>query len=386
MRGAMATATIHEVASKRNGTIYRIRYDYVDAATGKRGYAPGRLAMRARRVERRPTPPSCARDSWRSTRAEHPWLPCDSTLGALLEDWLKLDIQPRLAQTTIAGYEDTVRVHLMPTLGHLPLRKLTPATMQRWETEYRTTHGYRTVQLCHLRLKQACSYGVRMGHMAYNPLADVRPPETQARPRLTWSSEEATAFLKAAETDVYYPLWHFLLGTGARRGEALGLRWSDIDWQAGTATIVQTIRPLRGRTYTKPPKNPQSARVVPLHKGLLKRLQVWRIKQAKHRQRMGDAWTDHGLVFASQVGTPINPNNVTRAFIGLVEQAGISRITVHQLRHTAGTLALAAGATLEEIRQLLGHKKLATTADIYAQVQDAAVRNVVEALRRATGE
>lgn len=378
----MASATIHEVQTKRHGLIYRIRYNYVDPATGKRlrpweTLPPGTTSKQVETARRRGL---TALDEGRMPVAT------DGTVAGLLAEWLKLDIRPRLEPTTVEGYEGTVTNHLVPALGHLPLRKVTPAVAQRWEVEYRETHGYRTVQLCHLRLKQACSWGVRMGHMAYNPLDDVRPPETQARPRRMWTGDEARAFLAVAETDGYAPLWHFLLGTGVRRGEALGLRWSDIDWKAGTARIEQTIRPLHGKTHPKGTKNPQSVRRVPVHKGLLTRLQRHRTKQSTHRLKMGEAYRDHDLVFASNVGTAINPNNVLRAFLPLVAKAGVTRITLHQLRHTAASLALDAGMTLEQIRQLLGHKKISTTADIYARVTEAAMQTVAESLGRAMGD
>jgi integrase len=378
----MATAILHEYPSKREGLIYRIRYDYVHPDTGKRvrpwqTLDPGTTRKQA---------DVAMRAGLSALDVGNAPVAADRTVGSLLTEWLEQDIQGKKAETTVAGYEDTVRVHLRPAFDALALRKLTTVRMQRWETDYRATHGYRTVQLCHTRLRQACGFGVRMGYLARNPLDDVRPPATEAKPRRTWTGEQAKLFLQSAEHCTYYPLWHFLLGTGCRRGEALGLRWQDIDWDAGTARIVQTIRPLRGKTHTKVPKNPQSARVVPLHKGLIARLKAYRVKQGRHQLRMGDAYQDQGLVFASGAGTPINPNNVTRAFHLLLDQVDVPRITVHNLRHSAGTLALEHGATLEEIRQLLGHKKISTTADIYVQVKERAMRNVADSLRRAMGD
>lgn len=378
----MASARIETVQTKRKGTIFRIRYDYVHPTSGARirpweTLKEGTTLKQAEAAKRKGL---AALDEGRTPVAT------DTTVGKLLEEWLVCDIRNRLEQTTIEGYEGTVNGHLIPAWGEKPLRRLTPAGVQQWEIAYRTNHGYRTVQLCHLRLKQACAYGVRMGHLSRNPLEGVRPPATEAKPPETWTTEQASAFLKVAADDIYAPLWHFLLGTGTRRGEALGLRWSDIDWEAKTARIVQTIRPLHGKPIIKPPKNPQSARLVPLHRGLIVRLKRHRGKQARHKWKMDKAYTDMDLVFASGVGTPINPNNVTRAYDLLIEKCGVERIRIHELRHSAGSLALEAGATLEEIRQLLGHKKISTTADIYVRVGQMAMRTVAESLRKAMGD
>lgn len=166
----------------------------------------------------------------------------------------------------------------------------------------------------------------------------------------------------------YGPLWLVYLGTGMRRGEALGLRWKDVDFERGTLSVCQTVGMVRGQAKTKPmPKNDSSRRTIAVDPTIMEALREHQLKQEEHK-RSARTWTENELVFPSAVGTPINPNNLARGYLQLVAKAGVPRIRIHDTRHTHVTLAVLAGAQLGAVSKRVGHARTSTTADLYAHV------------------
>jgi integrase len=168
------------------------------------------------------------------------------------------------------------------------------------------------------------------------------------------------------------PLWYFLAVEGMRRGEALGLRWQDVNWERGTVHISQTVAPDksdRGRAVIQQgAKTNADARSVRLTGETIAVLKAHRDRQAFQRQAAGDSWQDHGLIVCTGTGTPINPNNVTRSYNRLVMLSGVPRIRVHDMRHTAATMLLRAGVSAKIVSERLGHATIAITLDTYSHV------------------
>ena len=186
--------------------------------------------------------------------------PVQTTIAELLESWLATkatDVTPQ----SLKGYEITIRLHLIPALGTIRAQKLTPARLQaQYATWIEQGMSARNIRGCHMRLSQALAQAVRFRLVPTNVCDVVTPPKlTTPRPDV-WTVSEAMAFLDMAATDSLSPLWHLLLLEGMRRGEGLGLRWQDVDWERGTAHIVQTVSPdissrgeavIQARTKTK---------------------------------------------------------------------------------------------------------------------------------------
>lgn len=371
----MATYKIH-VHNGVRGQRFRIRYDYVDATTGTRKQPWETLPAGSTRNDADAQASAKIADILRGSSVSH----SQRTLKELLIEWLKQDARHHVEPTTFQHYESTVRLHLIPELGHHKVQKLQPALLAQWQNQYRAAgRGTRTVQLAHLRLQQALSYAVRMGYIERNPLQHVKMPHDEPKEVIAWTGEQAAQFLSAAPKSVYHPIWHFMLGTGVRRGEALGLRWADLDMDAHICTINQTIVLLDGHWHRKEPKTAHSRRGIPLTRSLISMLKTHRARQAERILKL-DHYQNHDLIFASQNGTPINPNNITREFERVCGWAKIEPITVHGLRHTAATLALEGGEPLEVVKQLLGHQRISTTADIYARVRPAATARAVNTI------
>jgi integrase len=269
----------------------------------------------------------------------------------------------------------------------------------------------RFIRGAHLRLSQAMDHAVGRGIVYVNPCANAKPPALTTRKPDVWTASEAGRFLDAAmnrpvvnrggdtgkrEPDSLSPLWHLLLLEGMRRGEALRLRWADVNWERSTAHIRQTVAPdkanggaalIQDRAKTK-----ASARTVRLTLDTLEVLKEHRKTQLGRRLK-AEAWKDHDLIVCTGSSTPVNPNNVTRTFNALVKHAGIRRIRVHDLRHTHATLLLLAGVSAKVVSERLGHASIAITLDTYSHVlpdmQDAAadaMSTILAAGREAANE
>jgi integrase len=163
-------------------------------------------------------------------------------------------------------------------------------------------------------------------------------------------------------------LFHLTALRGLRRGEAAGLRWSDLDLDAGTLTVTGQLQQLGGRMVAGPPKSDAGRRMVTLDKTTITALREHRLRQQAERAAVGTRWAGTGYVFTTQAGKPVGPDRMTRLFRKLVAASGLPPVTLHGLRHGAATLALAAGTDLKIVQDQLGHSTITLTADAYTSV------------------
>jgi integrase len=303
------------------------------------------------------------------------------TVGELLDRWLETVIRHKVKPTTLEDCAFTIRKHLTPALGSIPVQALTPATVQSFYSDRLDAGiGARTVQLCHGRLSQALSLALREGIVTRNVCAATDPPTPRPRPGEVWTAEEARLVIAASTTDLYAPLWLVALGTGLRRGELLGLRWQDLDLARPTLSVRQTIVLLNNAPCIQTPKTPAAQRTIKLSAELVDALTTHRVAQIERRLAAG-SWSAHDLVFGTGEGKPINPNSLYDRFDTIIERAGVKRIG---MRHTHATLLLAAGTPIKAVSERLGHSKTSITLDTYAHVlpdmQDRAVDAINAAL------
>jgi integrase len=149
-----------------------------------------------------------------------------------------------------------------------------------------------------------------------------------------------------------------------------------VDVEQRVVHVRQTVTVVRGAPHVGPPKSKSSRRAVPVPAQVMAALREHRARQNAQRLSLGALWQDNDLVFATAVGTPINPNNLTRDYNRWVAQAGVPRIRIHDQRHTHVTLALASGANLKAVSQRVGHAKTSITMDLYAHVLPEQHRDV----------
>lgn len=311
------------------------------------------------------------------------------TLADVLDYWLSVRVKDRLKPKTYADYAWLCSKHLVPGLGAQSVQRLRPDTLETFYRRLRDAGvGTRTIQLCHLCLHRALALAVEQGMVTRNAADVAKPPLHHKREMAAWTDDEAASFAAVAHQSRYGPLWLLMLATGLRRGEALGLRWSDVDVEAGTIQIRQTVQSIAGRIAPGTPKTARSRRPVDLAEPLPALLREHKARQAAQRLQLGAAWGAGNaawaaqLVFTTPIGTPIHPDNVRHDFNRLCALAGVPRVRLHDQRHTFVTIALAAGMDVKAVSEFIGHVDVRTTMDKYQHIRPHQRRAVAHAVSR----
>ena len=203
---------------------------------------------------------------------------------------------------------------------------------------------------------------------------EIQPPDAAD----VWS------VLELAEVTPYAPSLTFMVRTGVRRGECLGLRWRDVDLDNGAASIGRSLQRVNGQGLVfMPPKSAKSRRAVALDTQTVDLLRELRGQQILLKAEIGDAYHDHGLVFPGAFGDPLDPDTLTHNFKKLARKAGLRHVRLHDLRHFHATLLLQAGTHLKVVQERLGHADIGTTANIYSHVAPTMQRQAVDAFSEA---
>jgi integrase len=299
------------------------------------------------------------------------------TVAQYLTRWLTDVAVPKVRLSTMQVYEETVE-RIVPHIGRVPLAKLTPQDVQRMLQEMAGAGAApSSVARARAVLRNALGQALRWGLIPRNvaALTDA-PPEERKVPKVL-TPHDARALLEAARGERFEALYHVALALGLRQGELLGLRWQDVDLEAGTLRIEQTIKAVRNKLVIQSPKTRRSRRTLPLPPYVVEHLHRHRVRQLEEQLLAGKRWQEHDLVFASSVGTPIQPRNLLRAFHQLLAHAGLPRMRFHDLRHSCATLLAAQGVPPRVAMEILGHANISTTMNIYTQVLDDSTRQAL---------
>jgi len=229
-------------------------------------------------------------------------------------------------------------------------------------------------------LKMALSHAVGQGFIPRNPAAVVKRPQARAAEMQAWTADEAAAFLDHVADDRLYAAWLLFLQRGPRRGEIAGLRWSDVDLDAGRMSIAHTRVLVDAKPESSAPKTDAGRRTIPVSPRLGATLRSHRRAQLEERMAWGEAWSDTGYVFTREDGAPLHPEHLSTAFERHVRRAGLRMIRLHDTRHTCATLALQAGVPTEVVSRWLGHASVSITQDIYQHVIPSMIEEAAELL------
>ena len=349
------------------------------------------------------------------------------TVGDYLEDWIAG--KAKLRASTRRTYAEHIRLYLAPTLGHLRLDQLDAVDIERMYAAIRSL-GSSTgrapgpevkamlaarqrsqparpltaarLRRIHTTLMSALNTAVKRRLLPLNPASYVeldtgRRPKavvwteqreahwraTGERPKVAvWLPSQTGAFLDHAEAHRLYALLHLVAFRGLRRGEAVGLRWTEVDLDQATLTVSRQILQLGANLETGEPKSESGERTIALDAATVDVLRLHRVRQLQERLQWGAAWTDTGLVFTAEDGSALVPDHVSRLFARLLKEADLPPVRLHDLRHGAATLALAGGANLKVVSEMLGHSTIALTADTYTSVLPDVAREAAEAAVR----
>jgi integrase len=324
--------------------------------------------------------------------------PSRESLSKYLDRWLETAAKPSVRPRTFADYEGIVRRYLKPELGSYALGSVSPVAIQALYTKMMAPEddggmglSARSVRYAHAVLHRALQKAVKWRLISRNPAADVVEdlPRLEEKEMAAWGKEEARRFLAAARSrpadpavverdghdpnegreDRWLALWTVLLSTGLRPGEALALKWTDLE---GNNLRIRRTLVRRGGAKGwrfEEPKTDRSRRVVSLPASTVDALRRHRVRQAEEKLAAGVAYEDQGLIFATSTGAPPDQTTLSRRYFRpLLELAGLPRVRMYDLRHSAATLLLVAGVHPKIVSERLGHSTITLTIDTYSHV------------------
>ena len=299
----------------------------------------------------------------------------------LLDTWLPA-AEIRLRPSTRLGYRIVIEKQRVPKIGGIRLQSLMPGRLNVMYSDLlangrqdgRGGLSNRSVRICHTVLRKALADAKRWGILTRNVADSAAPPRPglakndAARKQKTWTAEQLKQFLTHVRAERIYPAFLLAATTGMRRGEVLGLRWCDLDLDAGRVSITQTLIAPGYKLQFSAPKTESGHRAVTLDTATVRALREHRGAVEEERRALGLAWDEAWLVFPNADSSPIIPHLFTLAFQTLARKAGLPVIRFHDLRHTHATLALQAGVHPKIVSERLGHSSIAITLDTYSHV------------------
>jgi integrase len=307
------------------------------------------------------------------------------SLARHLEIWLEGKRPPTVRPSTYVSYDLHVR-HLNRSIGSIALVKLTPNDVRRHSRRLLDEHlSPRSVALNLTVLRMALRQAVDDGLIPRNVAAQVDKPRS-VRPDLDILRPlEVKRFMAAARRDKNGALWMVLIGTGIRLGEALGLRWPDLDLTDRTMRVSGSVRQVRKLVRT--PGERRLQRVEPKTESGWRTLALAPTVAAALTKRKAEVAAQprnvESYVFTSSNGTLLDPRNVDRLFHDFLDKAGLRRIRIHDLRHSAASIMLTSGATLDDVKRYLGHSSISVTSDIYGHLVEGRSAEVAGGIERA---
>jgi integrase len=307
-------------------------------------------------------------------------------LGDWLDIWMKKYKSNDLKLTTYERYRMIIENHIKPTLGDIPLSELTTDLIQGLLNEKQKV-GARldekegklnpaTIKKIKTILKGALNQAVKDPTISIssNPAVATTTPAVSHKVINILTPEDQDRFIEVLQGTRFASLFILALGTGMRKGELLALKWDDVDFEKRTITISKTLTLVRNQTtlenylHVGEPKTEAGNRVIPVFPFVISSLKAHFDKQQMEKEKAGTNYNDCGFVFCTYTGNHLQPRNVIRSFVQLIDQSGIRRIPFHGLRHTFATRALEAGIPAKVVQTMLGHKDVKTTLNIYTHL------------------
>ena len=325
--------------------------------------------------------------------------PSKITLGGWFDIWFK-DYCSDKKYLTVKQYKSMTETHIRPALGAVKLCKLTPPMIQGFYNELQRTGrtikekdpetgktttrqeplSAKTVKNIHGIMSKALSTAVDVGYIKDNPTERVTLPRVDKKEINPLTDAQVKAFMKACTGHDYERVYKLILFTGLREGEALGLTWDCVDFDAGTIKIVKQLqkRPERDGGYTFAPLKNDKARTITAAPFVMQILKSQHTAQTEQRLRAGEIWQGWqsleerktGLVFTRDNGRHLDCTMLYKAYKKLAEQIGAPESRVHDLRHTFAVLSLQNGDPIKTVQDNLGHATAAFTLDVYGHVSE----------------
>ncbi len=292
------------------------------------------------------------------------------TLSQYFDFWLN-SVRESVRPRAYESYDLNAR-RLRPLIGKAKLSTLSPAAIEvAYGKLLQRGLARRTVSQAHSVLHNALEKAVEWGLIGRNPSEYASVPRPERNEMKTLTEEQVRQLFAATRDDEFHALWAVLASTGLRLGEALGLKWDDLDFANFRLSVQRALQRQKGVGLTfVEPKTKKSRRTVYFPEGTGGVLVEHRRQQLEQRLKLGGAWMDNNLVFC-RGGKPLDPGAMSYWLKKALSAAGLPTVRVHDLRHTAATLHLERGENPKVVQELLGHSTIALTMDTYSHVTPA---------------
>ena len=305
--------------------------------------------------------------------------PTEMTLAEWLDYYMSEYKKRYVKPTTDINYTVKVKNHIKPAIGHYKLKALRQDIIQKFVNSL-SDKGLApsTVIDVYKLLSNALETAVDDGLIVRNTANRVKLPKTTKPQINVLTQEQQNAFVEQAKVTYMGVVYIFDLCTGMRLGELLGLKWQDIDFEQNQLHIRRILRKVKDPDNADEhwhlefgtPKTLSSERTIPLNDTAIKVLaDVWE-QQEKNKEKASSAYEDNDLVFCTQLGRPLDPNNIRRTCYSICEKIGVSDIHPHCLRHTFTTRGAENNVDVRVMQKFLGHATIKETADAYTHILD----------------
>jgi integrase len=306
--------------------------------------------------------------------------PVKITLAEYVEEWYKSKVQ--ISESTLNGYKLHLKLYIIPALGHLKLHQITPPVVQAaYNALIAQKLSPRTIEYAHTVLHQALGKAIKLGYLVRNPTEDTERPAKVEREFTILSPDQMVTLFKSEAKKRLLPLWLMLLDTGLRPGEALALKWGDLegDLVRVQRVLVRTTKSAY-KLIERKAKTQKSLRPVTLSKSMIEALKEHRLQQAKEILAYGPHYIRNDFIFASRIGSFLDPNNVRNRFKSALTRAGLpENVRLYDTRHSHATALLNEGnVNLAWVSARLGHSSTRVTEAIYAKVMPEAHRQMAD--------
>jgi integrase len=306
------------------------------------------------------------------------------TTAKFFSEWLENTVKPSRRVGTYRLYETYVRTHIVPAIGSVPIAKLGPLHIQRFQRDLKAKGlAESTTMVVRAVLSAGLTQAEKWGLMARNPVRLVEAPrQTQKEPGVL-TPEQAAAILLAVRGQEFHHLFPVMLATGLRLGEALGLRWQDVNLDGQQLQVRNQMLEVTGKgRYLSEPKSQHGRRTIPLIPAAVASLRAQHARMLERRMHAAALWHEQDLVFIDELGEPIVARRAQRSFNRALKSAGLpTTYTPHSLRHSAATYLLAAGVPDRVVMEILGHGSTAMTTH-YEHVMSTMLTDAADRLAR----
>ena len=303
-----------------------------------------------------------------------------TTVSQWMQTWMQVYQEPINSPTTVQRYKNLIRQYIDPLIGNTALQDLNTIKVQAWvnSLKYSPATGKplsaATIRHAYNLLSPAMDKAVDAGILAKSPCTRISLPKGEKKEAVVYDEEQMKSLIATAKGTEMELVVDMELCFGMRRGELLGLQWKDIDWDSKKLHIIRTRVVVDGEVVIKPPKTPKSIRTLDVPDMLLQKLKAHKNRCIAEQMKRGKGFSEENFVIVHPDGKPIYPEYLTQLLTKLQKRAGLPHCRFHDLRHLCASIMIRQDVNVKVAQQILGHKDIQTTLNIYAHAMPSSVK------------